>query len=150
MKNYFKFFIFASFLICFGCQSDENHQKKTIACKDYKLDVPIEAVDAETTGEKGGDTHFHSHSSDAEVFYSYNLFESVEKAQEVLKKDENKVFLVIRKGELKDNNGNKIGEKIIIFDRENYRLFWTNGAMMNLVSSNSLPAIEEIEKDCNL
>ncbi len=66
------------------------------------------------TAKKNGDTHFPSFSTDTELSYGYQVFDSAEKAQEVLHKDKNKVFQVLRENELKDNKGNKIGEKIII------------------------------------
>lgn len=150
MNRRYKLFILASLLICFGCQPKEPHQKNLFTCQDYKLDVPIESVDAETNGKKSGDTHFSSYSTDAENSYSYSLFESPEKAIEGLNRVEKNSLRVLRKGELKDNNGNKVGEKIIISTWKDYQLYWTKGAMYHSVISESLSDIEEIEKACNL
>ena len=112
--------------------------------------MPIETVDAETSGKKSGDTHFSSLSSDEEVFYTYENFATNEKALEGLKRNEKQSFRVLRNGDLKDNNGKKIGEKLFISTREDYKLIWTNENRFNSVSSKSLSAVEEIEKDCNL
>ena len=150
MKKYYQIFVCISLLFCFSCKNEDPHQKSLFTCKDYKLDVPIESVDVETNGEKNGDTHFHSHSTDSEVFYSYENFSTNEKALEGLKRNEKQSFRVLRKSDLKDNSGNKIGEKLFISTQEDYRLIWTNENRFNSVSSKSLSAVEEIEKDCNL
>ena len=152
LNLYIVFCLLVAF-VCFGCKSNiENNsaRRKFHQCKNYELDVPIEAVDVETNGKKNGSTHFPSFSTNTELSYGYQVFDSAEKAQEVLQKDKNKTFQVLRENELKDNKGNKIGEKIIIYNGEIYELFWTNGAKLNLISGESLSAIEEIEKDCNL
>lgn len=160
MKKYYQIFVCISVLFCFSCKNEEPHQKSLFTCKDYKLDVPIESVDVETNGEKNGDTHFHSHSTDTEVFYSYKLFNSEAKAIEELKENEKKSLQVLRKGELKNLEGKKIGEKVVFYwekklqisetIEKRYNLLWTNNAMFNSISSESLSAIEEIEKNCNL
>jgi len=150
MKNYCQIFVVISLLGCFGCQREENHQSQKFTCKDYKLNVPIESVDVETNGKKGGDTHFYSASSDAEVFYSYALSESAEKAIEAINRIEKDALRLLRKNELKVSNGSKSGEKVVILNGEDYKLVWTKGAMINSVSSKSLSAVEEIEKNCNL
>lgn len=150
MKNCFQSILFISLLFCFSCKNEESNQKSLFTCKDYKLNVPIESVDAETNGKKSGDTHFHSASSDEEVFYSYENFANKEEVIEGLKRNEKQSFRVLRKSELKDSSGNKIGEKLFISTWEDYKLIWTNENIFNSVSSKSLSAVEEIEKDCNL
>lgn len=152
-KIYFKL-LFSIFLIFFlGCQVTQNNQtqKKSYQCKDYKLDMPIESVDAETNGKKSGDTHFYSHSSDEEVFYSYENFANREEAQNYFDKKTKQFMFLLRRNKLIDKNDKEIGEKILFrHESDNYCLYWTNGHRFNSVSSKSLSAIEEIEKDCNL
>lgn len=151
-----KLLIFLTLLAAFlfsGCKSDtknDSADRKFHKCKDYKLDVPIEMVDVETQGEKSGDTHFPSFSTDTELFFSYNRFESEETALNHLKETEKRAWRIIRNDEIKDSSGNKIGEKTIIITLNSYELLWTKGLMLNHVIGESLAAIEEIEKDCNL
>jgi len=151
-KIHFKLVFLIPLIFYCGCQSTQNNQtqEKSYQCKDYKLNVPIETVDAETNGKKSGDTHFHSHSSKEEVFYFYENFATNEEAIEGLKRNERNSFRILRKGDLKDNNSNKIGEKLFISTWEDYKLIWINENRLNSVSSKSSSAIEEIEKDCNL
>jgi hypothetical protein len=134
-----------------GCQPKTvTRGRKFHQCKDYELDVPIESADVETNGKKSGDTHFPSFSTGSEVGYSYHRFEAAEAAIEALKGNEERAWRILRKGELKDNNGTKIGEKLFITTSAAYELIWTKGMKINNLSSESFEAVEEIEKDCNL
>lgn len=147
--KYIVFLLLSTFF--FGCKSKETHQKVFFPRKDYNLDVPIESVDAETNGKKGGETHFHSNSSDEEVFYSYDNFDSNDEAQSYFDKRTNEFRFLIRDSKLTDKNGKEVGQKtLFLSESNNYVLYWINGVKFNSVSIKSLSAVEEIEKDCNL
>ncbi|HMS39174.1 MAG TPA: hypothetical protein PKE69_03030 [Pyrinomonadaceae bacterium] len=155
-------FIILSFLgICLGCgvyTETETFPDRNYACKDYKLSAQMEIVDVETNGKRSGDTHFRA-TVDAVVFFSYNLTESSEKAIEEIRVKENTAKSVIRKSVIKDSQKQKIGEKLVFLSEDKlpisktiekkYNLLWSNEAMIYLVSSKSLAAIEEIKKTCN-
>lgn len=118
----------------------------------------MEIADAETNGKRSGETHFRS-PVDAEVFFSYHLTDSNEKALEEVRSKENTAKSVLRKSVLKDAQAKKNGEKIVFLSEaklpisntieKKYYLLWSNEAMLYSVSSESLAAIEEIEKTCN-
>lgn len=149
------FYIFFSICIAFifcGCKSKPETDftgGKIYQCKNFELSLPIEIVDLETNGKKSGSTHFHSSSTESEVFYSYERFETDERAANQLKENQKPARRVLRNSEIKDSNGNQIGEKIVMATADGYVLLWTKEKMLNSLSSEFLAAIEEIEKDCN-
>lgn len=141
-----------------GCQvSQADQQLNQSACKDYNLNVPIITVDAETNGAKSGNTHFYSHSAKAEVVYSYENFTNEQEAKMQFEEQYNKKVKEhiseikgINESVIKDNNGEKIGQKLgFNLENKKFGLIWLNKSKLSYAESTSRWAIEEIESSCN-
>lgn len=156
MKNLFAYGLFSLLIICLGAGCNSNaetnpNSPKIYTCRDYNFVIPIETVDAQTNGKKSGSTHFCSSLADIEVFYSYENLQSNEEAAQYFVNQKKGFTAIIRKRELKNQTNDKVGEKILSYSEGNrYVLKWVSNTRFNLISSDSLTAIEEIEKDCNL
>lgn len=122
-------------------------------------DIPrdFEAVSVNKNGKedgKGGDTHFDF--LDDEVGVSYQVYDSSEIALQQLNKSIETSEKVIRKGSIKNEKGEEIGQKAVIvtkskFNKSNYyALTWTRNSRFTILSGDSLKTIEAYEKDRKL
>ncbi len=122
-------------------------------------DIPrvFEAVSVDENGRdngKGGDTHFHF--LDEEVSIGYQIYDSPETALKQLKMSVEKAHNIIRKGIIKNEAGEEVGQKVLLIEKsefkenEYHRLIWTRNSRFTKLSGRSLKVIEAYEKDRKL
>jgi hypothetical protein len=119
-------------------------------------DLPknFEAVSVDENGkETGGDTHFHF--LDEEVGISYQIYDSSEIALNHLNQSGKKAYKIIRKGAIRNDKGEEIGQKVLFVEKSEatkneYSLVWTKKSRFTILSSSSLKSVEAYEKDRKL
>lgn len=174
MKKCVTFFGLFFVIFLFGCQANPEKVKKIsqsqtpektpphiegkrYSCVDYNLLMDMESADIRRENF-GGDTHFTDHSTNSMVTFSFSLYPTKEKANKIFEEYKKDAKRIIRTKTLKDKQGNKIGQKALYYAEEKgiadtYKTFdltWSNRKKVYLISSESLKAVEEIEKDCKL
>lgn len=151
--NLYLFLLF--FGLSCGTMHKSNNNPEKYSCRNYEFSTLMEIVDEETKGKISGDTHFRS-IEDNEIFYSYNRYDSREKAIDKLKEEQKEANKIFKEEALKDSNGKEIGKKLVFYTEKqmsaglykNYYLLWTKDSIFNLIRSKSLAGIEEMEKVC--
>jgi hypothetical protein len=87
---------------------------------------------------------------------SYERFQNVAEAKEELEKRTIESAKVLRKGVVKNQLNEAVGEKILVVTTNadqsgnRYSLIWTRGGRITQIDSDSLQAIESYEKDRKL
>jgi hypothetical protein len=109
--------------------------------------IPMESVDAETGGKKGGGTHFSISSN--EIFLDYQYFDDADAA--VAKFNEappTPLRQVIEEGNVSGASGVRVGkfsfaENEASYENNRFCLRWSNAKRYVIVCSASRQAIEE-------
>jgi hypothetical protein len=120
-------------------------ERESIAKKSVDS-IPIESMDAETGGKKGGDTHF-SISSD-ELFFDYEYFDNEAGAKAKLDERRRKAKQIIEEGNVLGKGGEiaaeySVTENVSTYENERYCLRWSRANRYLQVCSSSRHAIEE-------
>jgi hypothetical protein len=131
-------FVFLTFSLVVACQSGNVKEigKKSIDS------IPMEYVDAETNGRKGGGTHFSLTST--ELFFDYENFEDEFIANARLESVRTNAAQVLEEGNVLAQ-GDVIAGKFLVARHENERfcLTWSRANRYSSVCSESKQAIEE-------
>jgi hypothetical protein len=115
--------------------------------------ILIEAVDAETQGERAGDTHFTL--GLYELFYSYENFDSAEESFEKLRERSELASLVMEKGEIRDAKGTEVGSYRLTSTNSSptnqiFCLLWSKASRFAKVCSESVEGIEQFRNQYEL
>lgn len=138
---------------------EDGLMKEEFWGKGENSDIPniFEAVSIDKSGKpdgKGGDTHFHF--LNEEVGINYQIYDSTEIALQKLNQSIEKADKIIRRGIIKNSNGEAVGQKVLFIQKSKitkeiyYLLVWTRNSRFTTLSSSSLKTIEEYEKDREL
>lgn len=134
------------FSFAVACQRGSAVDERAITTKQSIESIPMESVDAETGGKKGGGTHF-SLSSD-QLFLDYQYFDDKAIANAELNKAMSNANQVIEEGNVQGKGGSIVGRFRITEDRSRYEndrycLRWTKQNRYAQLCSASRQAIEE-------
>lgn len=118
----------------------ENGTKKSISS------IPLESVDAETGGKKGGGAHFTLSSN--ELFLDYQYFDDAEEAAAKFNEARSPLRHVIEEGNVSGATGVHVGKFSFTENESSYAnnrfcLRWSNAKRYVIVCSESRQAIEE-------
>jgi hypothetical protein len=107
--------------------------------------IPMEAVDVETNGQRGGDTHFHL--GPGEVFLSYETLGSPLSANQKVEEGKAKAIRVIEEGEVPGGGDASQGVYILVesesrHENTRYCLYWSKTVRHHSVCSASIQPIE--------
>lgn len=107
--------------------------------------IPMEAVDVETNGRRGGDTHFHI--GPGEVFLSYETMDSPLRAAQKVGENRSKAVRVIEVGEVQ-GSGDVSRDSYLLVENESrhentrFCLYWSKADRYHSVCSASIQPIE--------
>lgn len=147
-----KFWMLVLALLATLASCEQSTETKSTEKKDVGS-ILVEAVDAETYGERAGDTHFSLGLH--ELSYSYENFDSAEKSLEKLRERSDLTGAIIEKGDIKNGAGVVIGSYRLArinstsTDQE-FCLLWSKSKRYAKVCSKSIEGIEQFRSEYEL
>lgn len=130
--------------------TDSGVQRENKYCAEFKWMMPIEHVDAATNGKQSGGGHFEAFDGSF-MTHDYEIFATAVEAKNELEKRSKAADYVLRSIQLKDGNGDEVGEKTVvkIVNESLFKLYWTNGTKLNIITGENEAAIAYVESLCH-
>ena len=115
--------------------------------------IPMESVDAETNGERGGGTHFHI--GPGEVFLDYTTLDSPSRATQMVDENRARGIRILAEGPVQGGHGTVHGGYVLVenesgHENTRYCLHWSKGARFHTVCSASTQPIEHFRASYEL
>ncbi len=137
-------YLFLMFSLAAGCERQnigrENSAKKSVDS------IPMESVDAETGGDKGGGTHFHVSSN--ELFLDYTYFDDAAGANRELDKRTATAKQVIEQGDVSGDAGEIVGKFVVTettstYPNDRFCVQWSKANRYSQVCSEFRQGLDE-------
>ena len=141
-----KYLLLAAFIFVSACRP-ESTAKKTVDS------IPMESVDAETSGRKSGGTHFSL--NEERLFLDYEYLDDDRTAQTKIDESGSKGKRILEQANMIGTDGRSIGKLIVVesdskHPNVRFCLLWTNKNKFTQVCSESTRAIEDFRSTYEL